>query len=80
MDPEVEFIDKRLRELSEHWECVQILVSRLNPKGETEMITRGGGNYYARRAMCQTFVERDQADTLSRANNPPPDDAESWKT
>lgn len=34
----------------------------------------------ARKALCQEFVERDQADTIARSiNTQPPTEGEEWK-
>lgn len=69
--------------LGEHFDAVQVLVS-WNEEARTELMTWGCGNWYARRAMAQDFIERDQAQTTAdeiRKQMPPPpaDDGEAWK-
>lgn len=62
-----ELIRSTVSKLSEHWECVEVLVSRLKPNGGTESRYLGSGNYYARKEMCRDFVEIDKDDALAKA-------------
>lgn len=72
-------LEKVARQLSEHFDAVQIVASRTDG-GLTYGTSRGAGNWYARRAMCQEFVEKDQAQTFAREMPaPPPDEGEAWK-
>ena len=74
-------LDAAAAQLSEHFGAVQIVASRLLPSGATQATMSGQGDWYARKALCQEFVERDQAVTVARAitNEQPPDDGEAWK-
>ena len=76
------FLQRKSNEIAEHFDAVQIVASYLLPNGYTACIAKGSGNYYARKAMCQEFVERDQArtvaDEIARAGTPP--EGDEWKT
>lgn len=56
-------------ELGEHFDSVQILVSKCE-EGYTRCIKRGAGNWYARHAMCQEFINTAQAIELAEAIKP----------
>jgi hypothetical protein len=58
MSREAEMIDKHLSMLSEHFDTVQILCSRVGPNGGTETWTRGSGNILAREQHARDFVRR----------------------
>jgi hypothetical protein len=60
------FLHKFVSQLAEHFDCVQILVSSVEPDGGTVSHFNGSGNWYARRAMCQEFIETDQAKTMAQ--------------
>lgn len=62
-----EALEKCANILAEHFDCVQIVASELNPNVSTSSIHRGSGNWFARRALCQEFVELDQADMMARS-------------
>lgn len=68
MSPAEQFklVDSAVVKLAEHFDSVQILVTKVTPKGGTQFITSGSGDWFARKAACQEFVERDQADTVAR--------------
>lgn len=73
-------VDACVLRLAEHFASVQIVTSRLVPSGGTEAIMSGSGDWYARKSLCQEFVERDQADTIARSiHQTPPDPSEEWK-
>lgn len=57
---------KTVAELAEHFDAIQIVGSVLLPSGDTACCSRGSGNWYARKAMCQELVERDQARTIEQ--------------
>jgi hypothetical protein len=81
---QVEWLDQKVREISEHFECVQVLVSAQEDEsgdGGTFHIYSGAGNWFGRVGMARDFLTRDSANTHSSyfSNQPPPDDAESWK-
>lgn len=71
MDNELSEKDRRQKDLSEkldqisailgeHFDAVQILATSYEG-GYTECWTHGIGNWYARYAMCQKFLERDKS-------------------
>jgi hypothetical protein len=65
------------------FDAVQIVASRIEPDGSTRSFMRGAGNWFARRGLCEAFIERDQADTQAQALGPlinPPDEGDKWKT
>lgn len=70
-------------DLGEHFDAVQIVASRIDEKtGSTTPHHAGTGNWFARRGLCQQFIEMDQADTAARAIGPainPPDEGEKWR-
>lgn len=74
-------VDAAVLKLSKHFGAVQIVASRLLPNGATAATMTGSGDWYARKALCQEFVERDQADTLARTihRQEPPPEGEEWK-
>lgn len=51
--------------LSEHFDAVQILVSKLQSDGSTTIMYVGKGNYYARTGMAREFLENDRAKTIA---------------
>lgn len=75
-------LDKALRELGEHFDAVQVLVTWCEG-GVTKSRHAGVGNWFARVGVARNFIERDQAndaaDLLAEKINPPTDDGESWK-
>ena len=71
-------LDSHAAALSEHLGAVQIVASSVMPDGSTQGWRAGNGDWYARRALCQEFVELDQAELLSRRLNPP-DEGDAWK-
>ena len=56
----VKLLEETTARLSEHFECVQILVS-WNEAGNTRFISRGAGNWYARQGMAHEFINADLA-------------------
>jgi hypothetical protein len=82
--PEAEkLVDAALRTLHEHFNAVQVLVS-WNEQAETRAVYRGTGNFHARIGMAYDFIKKDDAQTMaveiSDQLQPPPDDAEQWKS
>lgn len=61
------FLERTISNLSEHFDSVQIVATRLRPDGQTEWHGRGSGNWFSRKAACMEFVERDQAQTIARS-------------
>ncbi len=43
--------------LAEHFDCVQIMVTRMD-QGNTLCVKKGVGNWYARRGMAHEFIEQ----------------------
>jgi hypothetical protein len=86
LDERYAFLRRITAELGEHFDAVQILVS-WNEEGNSELLTFGCGNWYARQGMAHDFITRDQAQTQAaelaeQLPNPPPpsaDDGEEWK-
>lgn len=83
MDLEINRMLFRLHEMG--FDAIQFLGSYMDG-GKTICRKLGVGNFYARRAMCQEFIEQDLAqdqaafisDAIGRRIDPP-DDGESWK-
>lgn len=75
------FLHRKAAEISEHFDAVQIVASRLEASGTTSCTQAGLGNWYARTGMCKEFIERDQAATAADAvrRAQPPDDGDEWK-
>lgn len=72
----VALLDFHVSALMEHYDSVQIMVTRSDHTG-TEDFMRGGGNWYARQGMAHDFITRDKARTeaheLSKINNEEPE-------
>jgi hypothetical protein len=60
-------LDRHATQLSEHFGAVQIVVSKILSNGSTQGRFAGSGDWYARKALCMEFVERDQANTVAFA-------------
>lgn len=77
-------VDRAISLLMEHFECVQVLCSRVTPDRETESYYQGAGNWHARQGMAREFLSQDQAQTNAREiakvmPQEPPDDSDHWK-
>lgn len=57
----------------ENYDAVQILASYPTDGGGTGGLVRGRGNYYARKGLCQEFLQRDLCSDIGRAVRPPDD-------
>lgn len=55
MSTEEELVKKAIDLLSEHFDCVQIMVS-WNEQSETRDIYSGSGNWYGRIGMAHDFI------------------------
>lgn len=66
-----EMLDRAVNVLMEHFDAVQILATYTDGEG-TLGLTRGGGNWYARKGMVQEFIDRDFKDLVHE----PPEDEE----
>lgn len=60
-------VDKALRVLTEHFDAIQFVGTFVDDNGQTHLLTRGMGNWYARVGAIQEFLERDQAQTTANA-------------
>lgn len=54
--PEVALVHRKVAELAEHYEAVQVLVSTYE-RGKTCFMFAGSGNEFARRGMAQEWLE-----------------------
>ncbi|MEO6569460.1 MAG: hypothetical protein ABIO94_11910 [Opitutaceae bacterium] len=59
-------LDSTAAKLSEYFSSVQIVATQILPAGSTQWHAAGNGDWYARKAACQEFVERDQAATVAQ--------------
>jgi len=67
--------------LMEHFEAVQILVSRSTPE-ETQSLFIGRGNWFARQGMAREFITEDESRTMANELGETlnsDDSGESWK-
>lgn len=76
--PETErLVDDIAHRICEHFDCVQILASRLKPDGSTEIFRRGAGNWFARKGMMHDYLETvsasDSAEMIAEQLRPPED-------
>ena len=55
-------VNAMARQLGEHFDSVQVLVS-WNEEGLTKDVYAGGGNWYARVGMARDFLTRDTGET-----------------
>ena len=76
----IEILEKHVNALAEIYDAVQVVGTFLDADGRTRGQKRGSGNWYARRALCQEFIEQaqanDLADEIARKLEPP----EDWKS
>ena len=62
-------VKKCLDVLSKHMDSVQIMGTWVNEHDETEIISYGTGNWYARQGMATELVNTDSAETLADVLN-----------
>lgn len=64
----VEMVDKKLSELCEHFDAVQILASwsSENGTGNTKDYFAGQGNWYARIGMAHDMINRDKGHVFAK--------------
>jgi hypothetical protein len=77
-------VERAISLLMEHFDCVQVLCSRVSSDRGTEDYYRGAGNWYGRQGMARHFLSQDQAQTNAAEiakvmPQEPPDDSEHWK-
>ena len=78
-DEQEAFIQKHVDQIAEHFEAVQILVSRMNSGGHTEMVFIGSGNWYARKGMADELLQKDLAGTFRDVLGSNEGPEEDWK-
>jgi len=69
-------------QLSEHFDCVQIMVSTHMPGDQTMCCKRGCGNWYARQGMAREFITDEESASQAAEIAPlinPPDEGDKWK-
>ncbi len=69
-------------QLSENFDCVQVMVSSLTEQNKTLCVKRGSGNWYARQGMAHEFITDDVSESQANAIAPKingPDEGEKWK-
>lgn len=57
-------LDDTLARLAEHFEAIQIMVTRYTEDG-TQHVSRGTGNWYARQGMAHEFIGLARADEVA---------------
>jgi len=76
----LEILEKHVNALAEIYDAVQVVGTFIDIEGKTRGQKRGSGNWYARRALCEEFIEQaqaeDVADCIARKLEPP----EDWKS
>lgn len=83
LDARTEVIDRAITVLMEHFEAVQVLATTSDGNaGETYDWMRGGGNWYARQGLAQSFLSKDKAQDigLEVASHLPRDSDDDWKS
>lgn len=58
-------VEKAAADLGEHFDAVEILASNSDGEG-SDCVKRGTGNYYARLAMAQEFIDEDRAQVWAK--------------
>lgn len=58
IDTGVDEVTRAVQRLGEHWDTVQVFVSRQASGGETVSHVDGSGNFHARVRLAETFVLR----------------------
>jgi hypothetical protein len=63
-------LDRHLAVLIEHFEAVQIFVTRpvRGEEGTSAMLSRGKGNFYTRRGMVDDWAERNRGNNYREAD------------
>lgn len=60
-----DIVNKCISIMSEHFDAVQVHACFLTPENQTQRLSLGSGNWYARKGMAQEFLEMDQAQTVA---------------
>jgi len=65
-DPEIQIVHNAAAQLMEHFDAVQIFVTRYDSKDGTVQINHGRGNYYARRGQVDWWRTIEDEDCRER--------------
>lgn len=60
-------VDKALDVLMEHYDALQIVGTYVDDRGQTVLLSRGRGNWYARRGAMSEVLDRELAETTAGA-------------
>lgn len=66
-ESDIKLLDRAIAVLSEHFDTVQVFVSREIADGSTVTVNRGQGNYFARYGQASCWVDRQRADIRVQA-------------
>ena len=67
-EPEDAAITRAMDSLMEHWDAVQVLVTRVSEDGtQTVRCFRGRGNWYSRTGMAREFLTTDEGQITAKA-------------
>lgn len=56
---DIKLVDAAMIRLSEHFDSVQIFVTKVIEDGQTAAVQKGCGNWYARRGQVQEWVAKE---------------------
>lgn len=71
----VKILDRHVNQLMEHFESVQIFVSKHRPnKDSTLVVQRGDGNWFARYGQVRAWMVREEKDFDSERDGDEDDD------
>jgi hypothetical protein len=60
-EEDMAIVDRHVAALMEHFDSVQIFVTRRNPDGGTRTLHTGDGNWFARYGQARLWVTRQEA-------------------
>jgi hypothetical protein len=63
----IDEVEKALRVLGEHFDACQFIGTFVDDNGQTHLISRGVGNWYARRGSIAEVLDRELAETAAEA-------------
>lgn len=76
-----ELLNRHAAELAEHFEAVEIMVSRTE-FGKTTGVWRGRGNTFARMGLAEEYIrankDYEQAKEIASHLNAPPEPGDEW--
>jgi len=76
----MQILEKHVSALSEIYDAVQVVGTFLSPDGKSRSQKRGSGNWYARRGLCQEFIEQSQAEDIAIQIADKLEPPEDWKS